>query len=277
MTTTHDIPRRSPAFLVVLDIDGTIAVPGTTDVSDVVRGAVAEVRAAGHHVVLGSGRSLVGMLPIARTLGLTESWMVASNGAVTARLAPRAPRGYLLHDVQTFDPGPVVTAVRSAFPGVRVATEVVGKGYRVTRLFAPNELNGDQKIVDVVTVSERRTTRLILSAPGVTDLLEELRHHEVTVNPDGDSWLDITPHGLSKATALDKVRSQLDVEAENTIAVGDGINDIQLLTWAHRGVAMEHAPAEVRAAADDVTGSLAADGAAAVLRLLLLQTVPAGR
>jgi hydroxymethylpyrimidine pyrophosphatase-like HAD family hydrolase len=67
------------------------------------------------------------------------------------------------------------------------------------------------------------------------------------------------------------------VHDRRTIAVGDGVNDIEMLTWAHRGVSMGHAPAEVRDAANEVTGTLAQDGAAAVLRSLLAETIPAGR
>ena len=53
------------------------------------------------------------------------------------------------------------------------------------------------------------------------------------------------------------------------MAVGDGRNDIEMLTWARRGVAMGQAPAEVIAAADEVTHSVFEDGAAHVLRSLL--------
>ncbi|GAA4706786.1 HAD family hydrolase [Promicromonospora umidemergens] len=269
--------RGRQATLVALDIDGTIADPGTTEISDAVRAAVAEVRTAGHHVVVATGRSLVGVLPVARSLGLTEGWAVASNGAVTARLDLQAPGGYLLHDVQTFDPLPVVRRARSAYPGVQIAAEEVGLGYRVTRVFAPYEVNGAQRIVDVEKVAEQPTTRMILRSPGIANLRHKLQATGVTVNPDGRDWLDITPPQLSKATALEAVRILLDVHERRTIAVGDGINDIEMLTWAGRGVAMGHAPAEVLAAADDVTGTLEEDGAATVLRSLLPETVPAVR
>ncbi|WP_419707961.1 HAD family hydrolase [Promicromonospora sp. NFX87] len=276
MTTTNDL-RQSGAAMVVLDIDGTIAPSGTAEVTAAVRAAVARVRAAGHHVVLGSGRSLVGVVPIARLLGITAGWVVASNGAVTARLDPQAPDGYRLHQAITFDPGPVVRRTRSAFPGARVAAELVGRGYKVSHLFTPHELNGAQQIVDVAEVIDRHTTRLVLSAPGITVLRSKLQAVGVTVTPAGDNWLDVTPPGLSKATALEYVRTQLDVHPSRTTAVGDGINDLEMLAWANRGVAMGHAPAEVRAAADDVTGTLQDDGAATVLRSLLPETMPAGR
>jgi hydroxymethylpyrimidine pyrophosphatase-like HAD family hydrolase len=42
-----------------------------------------------------------------------------------------------------------------------------------------------------------------------------------------------------------------------------------MLEWAGRGVAMGQAPAEVKAVADDVTGTVAEDGLAAELRRYL--------
>ncbi len=81
--------------------------------------------------------------------------------------------------------------------------------------------------------------------------------------------MDVTPPDLSKATALDAVRQTLGIPSTLTVAVGDGINDIAMLIWAARGVAMGHAPAELRAVADEVTGTIADNGVVPVLRSLL--------
>ncbi len=44
------------------------------------------------------------------------------------------------------------------------------------------------------------------------------------------------------------------------LAIGDGRNDIEMLRWAGRGVAMGQAVEEVREAADAVTGTVYDDG-----------------
>jgi len=53
------------------------------------------------------------------------------------------------------------------------------------------------------------------------------------------------------------------------VAIGDGRNDIEMLAWAARGVAMGHADDSVKAAADEVTGSIDEDGAVPVLQSLI--------
>ena len=52
----------------------------------------------------------------------------------------------------------------------------------------------------------------------------------------------------------------------DVLAIGDGRNDTEMLVWAGHGVAMGHAPEEVRTAADEVAPPVQDDGAAVVLR-----------
>ena len=59
------------------------------------------------------------------------------------------------------------------------------------------------------------------------------------------------------------------VGAEDVLAIGDGRNDVDMLEWAGRGVAMGQAPAEVLAAATRVTAPVEEDGLALVLEELL--------
>ncbi|WP_406230986.1 HAD family hydrolase [Nocardia sp. NBC_01009] len=47
-------------------------------------------------------------------------------------------------------------------------------------------------------------------------------------------------------------RRRLGVSADDTLAVGDGTNDLEMLAWAAHGVAMGEAPAVVCAVADEV-------------------------
>jgi soluble P-type ATPase len=265
---SHQDTLQNPTMLAALDIDGTLARSGTTQIAPTVKAAIARFRAGGHHVVLASGRSLVGILPIAAELGLTDEWVIASNGAITARLDSRVPRGYELEDVRNFDPGPVVRLARAMLPGVRVGAERVGWGYDVTHLFPTGQLNGAQQIVPADLLGERSTTRLVLRGPGVGRLVDPVRAAGLTAVLAEPDWIDVTAPGLSKATALEKVRANLGVDPARTVAIGDGENDLEMLRWAARGVAMGHASEVVRRAADEVTGSLDQHGAAAALDAL---------
>jgi hydroxymethylpyrimidine pyrophosphatase-like HAD family hydrolase len=80
------------------------------------------------------------------------------------------------------------------------------------------------------------------------------------------AWMDLSPVGVSKASGLEIVAGALGLSSEHVLAIGDGRNDIEMLRWAGRGVAMGQAVPEVHEAADDTTASVYEDGAALELR-----------
>ena len=99
-------------------------------------------------------------------------------------------------------------------------------------------------------------------------IVEDMGLHQVSYAIGWTAWLDIAPDGVSKATALERVRGWLDVPLDRVIAVGDGRNDIDMFTWAGaagRSVAMGQAPHEVRAAANEAAADIDHAGLAAVL------------
>jgi Cof subfamily protein (haloacid dehalogenase superfamily) len=77
--------------------------------------------------------------------------------------------------------------------------------------------------------------------------------------------VEISAAGVTKASGLAWVAARLGVEAEDTVAFGDMPNDIPMLAWAGRAVAMANAHPAVKEIADEVTGSNDEDGVAAWL------------
>jgi hydroxymethylpyrimidine pyrophosphatase-like HAD family hydrolase len=87
----------------------------------------------------------------------------------------------------------------------------------------------------------------------------------VAVVVAGPHTVEMVPAGLTKATGLSLAARRLGVTATEAIAFGDMPNDVPMLRWAGRGVAMGNAHDELRAVADEVTLSNAEDGIAVVL------------
>ncbi|WP_372593337.1 HAD family hydrolase [Actinotalea sp.] len=260
-------------LLVALDVDGTL-LSYTEDLAEEVAAAVAAVRDAGHHVVIATGRSVHATMPVVRRLGIETGWAVCSNGSVTVRLDPAAPEGYTAHEIVTFDPAPALRLLHAQMPDAFFAVEDVGVGFRMNKLFPNGELHGEHTVVGIDDLAGAHVTRLIVRSPGHTSqefhaLVLETGLADVTYAIGWTAWMDVAPQGVTKASALEQVRTTLGVPSGRTVALGDGNNDIDMLRWAGRGVAMGHASAEVRAAADEVTGSIDEDGAALLLRSLL--------
>lgn len=262
-----------PAYLVALDVDGT-TIDHAGHLSSEVHAAVRAVADAGHHVVIATGRSVVSAMPIIAKLGLTHGYAVCSNGAVTLRLEPAAPNGYEIDDLITFDPKPALATLLTAWPTAIVAVEVLGVGFHLSAPFPEGELQGELTVVDRRTLAANPVTRMTFRAPDTTaehlmELIRGIGLHGVSYSVGWSAWLDITPEGVSKGAALELVRRTLHVEPMHTVAVGDQRNDLEMLQWAARGVAMGHAPDEVKAVADEVTGQVDDDGLVPVLRSLL--------
>jgi len=251
--------------LVALDVDGTV-VDRNGLLPRAVAEAVALVVQARTPVVLSTGRSWHGTKPVFEELSLPPGPTVCSNGAVIVRYPPQE-----IIKAITFDPRPVITQVEEFAPGSLIAVEEIGRGYRLNSRFPGDDLTGELIIEDAEQLSSRPVTRVIVRDPtrSEEDFVALARHlglHGVTYFVGWSAWLDIAPEGVNKATALAEVAAGFGVSAADVLAFGDGRNDIEMLRWAGRGVAMGDAPDEVKAAADDVTESIDQDGPAAELR-----------
>ena len=73
-------------------------------------------------------------------------------------------------------------------------------------------------------------------------------------------YLEVMLAHVNKWTALQRFAAGVGVSESAICAVGDALNDLPMLRGAGLGVAMGNAEAEVRAAADWVTGSNTEDG-----------------
>jgi len=250
--------------LVALDVDGTL-VNETNVVAPEVAAAVRRVVDAGVPVILCTGRSWHSALTVVEQLPFERVEHVCSNGAVTVRYPPLE-----VVDVLTFNPRPVVDRIMAEHPSALLAVEVIGEGYRVTDHFPAGELHGTIEVVDVDELAANDVTRVIVRDPDASDrefiaLAHRLGLEGVSYSIGYTGWLDIAPGGIDKGHGLARVCARMGVDPAGVLAVGDGRNDIEMLAFAGRGVAMGNAPHEVKTIADAVTGTLADGGLVAEL------------
>lgn len=265
--------RRATERLIALDLDGT-TIHHDGSMSPAVRQAVKDVAATGCHVVIATGRAILAAMPLIADLGLEHGYAVCSNGAVTLELDPGERDGYRILESVTFDPAPALEMLRGTWPDAVVAVEELGVGFKVSAPFPHGELDGGIRVVPWDELGSAPATRVTFRSPTGTAedflaLVERIGLHGVNYAVGFTAWLDINPEGVSKASALEQIRRRLGVEPRHTVAVGDQRNDVEMLQWAARGVAMGNAPDEVKAAADEVTLDVDQDGLVPILESLL--------
>lgn len=98
-----------------------------------------------------------------------------------------------------------------------------------------------------------------------------MRHWQaVTAEDSKDAWmLEVFDRGVDKWSAIEQLLSERSITASDVVAIGDGLNDIGMLTGAGRGIAMGQAEAPLRSVADDVVSPRDQGGLTEALRLIL--------
>ncbi len=245
--------------LIALDVDGTL-VDNTNEMSDAVRRSVRALRESGIEVVISTGRAIPGVLDTTAKLGFTEGYAVASNGAIVFSYDPVD----VLQAV-TFDASDAVRRVLEQVPDAIVAVEEIGVGFRVNRAFPAGEVSGQFIVEDVDSLIAEPVTRVVIrstdhTAEEFTAIVDDLGLIGTNYFIGFSAWLDLAPAGVSKASGLDFLCRKLGIDQSDVLAVGDGNNDLEMIQWAGRGVAMGHAPEALKQIADATTASIEDDG-----------------
>ena len=103
------------------------------------------------------------------------------------------------------------------------------------------------------------------------ELRKTAHFHNVTFCTSKPFYLEFFNSKVSKAAAIDCIGKLYDFTPAETIAIGDGFNDLSMIRYAALGVAMENAPDGVKESADYITARTNnEDGVAEVLEKFVL-------
>lgn len=106
--------------------------------------------------------------------------------------------------------------------------------------------------------ARKRMRELLFTVPGIV------------VSSAISNNLEINADGADKGGALIRLAEYLGIKKEETMAFGDGENDLSMIKMAGIGVAMENGEESVKAAADYVTVTNNEAGVAAAIRQFVL-------
>ncbi len=275
--------RDEDRHLIALDIDGTVMpfgrredtgeyIPATPDPA--VAEAVRALHRAGHAVVISTGRSVEATLDVVEQLRIQPEWVVACNGAVTLKRDPLAERAYRRHAVEAFDPTELLLRIRTHLVTAMYGVETAEGEFLYTEKIPSGTLPRRQRQVSFEELLGVQTSRVLVVSPdhALQDFLEiskTLGLNRVSYAVGMTTWFDIAPEGVTKASALEVLRTRLGIDRRRVFAAGDGENDIQMLRWAGRlgdSVAMGQADPHVIDAAGRVTGTVYENGLFTALR-----------
>ena len=261
------IPR-----LVATDLDGTLLrSDGTLDART--REAIARVEAEGIPVVLCTARPSRWMGPLAQATG-HRGIAVCSNGSVIWDLHTDTVVATFPFTVEAARE--VVARLRAALPDATWALERHDVFCREPRYVPHWPVPDDTIIEEIDVLLAVAPLQLMVRHPWLTgdELLARARElfsdlAELSHSSNADTLLEIGAAGVSKASGLALLCERRGIDRADVLAFGDMPNDLAMLEWAGRSVAVANAHADVIAIADEVTASNDEGGVAQVLERLL--------
>lgn len=279
MPSPEDIGAAAPSphgvRLIASDLDNTL-LHTDKSVSPRTRAAIEGARAAGILVVPVTARQTAG---IDAVLGW-QDWAVCSNGAFVAHMGT----GERLVEamMEPADQRHVLDAMTAAVPGLKFcAVRDGGDGFFVEPGYAElsvwSDHNRDPRamvVTDHAGLAAEPNLKMVarhteIAPRELLTVFEGLDLPGVQATSSGAPFLEISRSGVGKAYGLSRLCERLSIPAEQVVALGDGLNDIDMLTWAGHGVAVANAQPEVAAIADEVTAHCDDDGFAQVVERLV--------
>ena len=268
--------------LIALDVDGTIRTAGSP-IAERTRSAVDAVRRAGAIVTLATGRTFGSATQTCGILGI-EVPIATSQGAYIANPVSANPvsEDALLHRTLTTD---MALAALDALKDHTSADGTQAVAYHSQRIYVDRMSEwaagyGQRTEMDVVLVDDLRE----VADEGLTRIVAVGKDHDIEilereVMPELSDRMLVTrslpyfceilhPQG-GKEDALAWMCDRFGIRQSETVAFGNGYNDIQMLEWVNLGIAVGDAVPEALAAADIIAPAFAEHGVAQVLEDLL--------
>ena len=264
--------------MVFSDMDGTLLWKGVR-LSVENYTAIRKVVDKGVAFVICTGRGAFGVEPYLKELGLIgkRGYAICQNGATVYDL-----RDMTVAIKRSFPPSlvkPVADFARSLgeieifyyddrnFMCECLTAEV--EEYCQVMKTCPRMISGPMDY-------EGEFTKCLFSGP--REKLEQVKHFakellgdQVNLFYSSETYMEFVINGVDKGSALEATAKEAGVELKDTIAIGDGDNDLPMILKAGLGVAMKNGEAHVKAAADYVTERTAEEhGVAEVLEKFIL-------
>ena len=257
------------ARVVATDLDGTIVRSDGT-ISARTRRALVGAAEAGAMVVIVTGRPPRWLDGIADATG-HHGLAICANGALVWDLhEERLVSSYPL-DVDAARR--IVDVLRDAIPDLGFAVESIHGEFAHEPSYRPRWSTDDRTpISGIDSLLVDPVAKLLVRHEGMSadELLDSARRFvdvtEATLTHSSrEGLLEISASGVTKATTLTALCEEHGFGAEDVLAFGDMPNDLPMLAWAGRGVAVANAHPTVLAAVSEVTASNDEDGVAMVL------------
>ena len=260
--------------LVTIDLDGTL-LNAKSQINDANRHAISKCLAKKIKVVITTGKNIFYVSKIVKTLGLVDMQVVSNGTAiVNAKMEPlkilRIPKEFFLEVVRLsreHHKGFVLHCL-NGFIYYEIDNPyfkyISGSGEKLTKI---NNIISDEIIENALMF-----TYAGIIGSNFYELLVDKLENKLRISRGGVFLADIFNLEAGKTNAIKKILEIYNINRENVLAIGDGENDIGLIKFVGKGVAMGNSFDTVKNSTDLVVNDNNNDGVAeAIYKYVLIK------
>ncbi len=247
--------------VLILDIDGTLT-NSEKQITPKTLEALLRIQEEGHTIILASGRPAHGVKWVSDILKLEQygGYVLCFNGAritnvktkevVHQQCFPKECIAPLYEFAKKNDMGLVTYEEDHVITGTRIDDYMEFEAR--LNYMKLRQVDDFVSYVDF-DVNKCLFTAPVDKAPALEEELVALYGEVLSIYRSEPFFIEAMPPGVDKAASLDRLFKIIGVDRKNTIACGDGFNDISMIRYAEVGVAMANAQDVVKEAADVIT------------------------
>lgn len=259
--------------LIALDLDGTLK-NSNNEITEQTREALKQVQKQGVKIVLASGRPTPGLRHEAKELELEKygGYILSFNGArvVDVKTGQTIYEQTLTLDEakRAYDRSQEFNLACMTYEDDVIITENIDDEYVCVEARI-NDIKKEQVKSFKNRLKDPIHKVLLTGQPDyVGSIEEEFKQpfgESLSIYRSAPFFIEIMAQGIDKAASLDRLAKSLGIQQSEVIAFGDGYNDLSMIEYAGKGVAMENAVEGVKERADVITKSNNEDGIAYIL------------
>jgi Cof subfamily protein (haloacid dehalogenase superfamily) len=254
-------------MILALDLDDTLLRTDKT-ISECTRQALRRWLAAGHEVIVATGRP-PRWIHDALPPELHDAPRVVYNGAQVIVAGNVVYR----NEIAPADVRKIVEWTQTYRPHWHIGLEIDDQLY----LNRSTQKAGVYTVAELISLCERPAAKIIFPFPEAREdlapLLAALPASTRALITPKFSMVQLCGSTTDKADALAHLLAQRNLSFDSLAAIGDDVNDIEMLRRAAIGIAVDNALDEVKLVADWVTDAANADGVATAIERLLDQAI----
>lgn len=260
--------------IIFLDIDGTLTEPGCNEPPESAIWAVRQAQRAGHYVFLCTGRNYDMIRPL---LQYGFDGVIASSGGYIecgknvifdcpmteeqrrAAMAVLEENG-VFRTVECKDGSYTDAAFK------RYLREHAGEGANSELLRWREQIERNLHILPMEAYRGQPVYKIVVTSLSGEQLAASQRLLEsdfaFCIHGDKDGFVDgeVVNRKFDKGRAVERVCEYLQISTRNTVAVGDSMNDKEMLEAAGLAICMENGSEALKELADDICPSVQEDG-----------------